>query len=396
MGLIQVLVVAGLVGMISVAIASLLTSSLRGQRAIEVRDAVRFMETEILIHLAQQAACTASLRNLNPKSPGTAVSLLKRADDSTYVTVGDLVQNQMLKLSQMNLSLFTPDHASAPLQGKSKLFLTFEPLGDPVGPKIFTREITLATTINLSDQLTSCSAISSSGSQYWLASPFVMNAIYTAVDAVGIGTNSPAARLDVAGEVKFGNSNSSCDASREGQQRYNSTSKKMEACDGTTWRPMSGSAASGGMFWVRAGSTFPSCPSGFEQIAQCVGTACAGFIFPSGNFVTESGASQMVWMRSWGSPGNAIGPSYALNTTICRQGSQPIHWVRAGSTFPSCPSGFEQVAQCVGTACAAFFFPWGGYLTEYGYSQMIWMDIEGSPGASVGPNYASNTSICHR
>lgn len=52
---------------------------------------------------------------------------------------------------------------------------------------------------------------------------------------VGIGTAAPTARLDVAGEVKFGNTSSVCDATSEGQQRYNSSTKKMEFCNGTSW-----------------------------------------------------------------------------------------------------------------------------------------------------------------
>jgi trimeric autotransporter adhesin len=52
---------------------------------------------------------------------------------------------------------------------------------------------------------------------------------------VGIGTTSPAAKLDVAGEVKFGNSASTCNPSNEGQQRYNSSTKNMEFCNGTAW-----------------------------------------------------------------------------------------------------------------------------------------------------------------
>lgn len=51
----------------------------------------------------------------------------------------------------------------------------------------------------------------------------------------GVGTTSPAAKLDVAGEVKFGNTSSTCNATNEGQQRYNSTLKLMEFCNGTTW-----------------------------------------------------------------------------------------------------------------------------------------------------------------
>lgn len=53
---------------------------------------------------------------------------------------------------------------------------------------------------------------------------------------VGIGTMSPAARLDVQGEIKVGNTSSTCNVTNEGQQRYNSTLKAMEFCNGTTWR----------------------------------------------------------------------------------------------------------------------------------------------------------------
>ncbi len=55
---------------------------------------------------------------------------------------------------------------------------------------------------------------------------------------VGIGTTSPTAKLDVVGEIKFGNSSSSCTAGTEGQQRYNSTSKQMEFCNGSTWKSL--------------------------------------------------------------------------------------------------------------------------------------------------------------
>lgn len=76
---------------------------------------------------------------------------------------------------------------------------------------------------------------------------------------VGIGTTAPAAKLDVAGEVKFGNSGSLCSASNEGQQRYNSTSKRMEFCDGTQWIAFGGRT---------------SCPTGFTLIGT-VGSADA-------------------------------------------------------------------------------------------------------------------------
>lgn len=75
---------------------------------------------------------------------------------------------------------------------------------------------------------------------------------------VGVGTASPTARLDVAGEVKFGNTSSTCNATNEGQQRYNSSSKNMEFCNGTGW--------------MAYGTSRVSCPAGFTLIGTA-GTA---------------------------------------------------------------------------------------------------------------------------
>jgi hypothetical protein len=52
---------------------------------------------------------------------------------------------------------------------------------------------------------------------------------------VGVGTEVPQAKLDVRGEVRFGNSSSDCNKTNEAQQRYNSSSQLMEFCDGKSW-----------------------------------------------------------------------------------------------------------------------------------------------------------------
>ncbi len=44
-----------------------------------------------------------------------------------------------------------------------------------------------------------------------------------------------ASSIEVSGEIKLGNSSTACSASNEGAQRYNSTSKVMEFCNGTSW-----------------------------------------------------------------------------------------------------------------------------------------------------------------
>lgn len=63
---------------------------------------------------------------------------------------------------------------------------------------------------------------------------------------VGIGTTNPQMALDVAGAIRMAGAAVSCAAAVEGSQRYNSTSKKMEFCDGSNWVQMAtGSGGAG-------------------------------------------------------------------------------------------------------------------------------------------------------
>ena len=90
---------------------------------------------------------------------------------------------------------------------------------------------------------------------------------------VGIGTSAPEAKLDVAGEVKVGSTGVGCSAANEGSQRYNSTSKIMEFCNGTSWNPVGGGSFPGNYCVFTSSS---SCPSGWIQ------RAFGGFIWAYG------------------------------------------------------------------------------------------------------------------
>ncbi|MBL7671129.1 MAG: hypothetical protein JNM39_11660 [Bdellovibrionaceae bacterium] len=52
---------------------------------------------------------------------------------------------------------------------------------------------------------------------------------------IGVGTTTPAATLDVAGDVKVGNSSATCSATTKGSIRYNNTTNVLEFCNGTAW-----------------------------------------------------------------------------------------------------------------------------------------------------------------
>jgi uncharacterized protein (TIGR02145 family) len=52
---------------------------------------------------------------------------------------------------------------------------------------------------------------------------------------VGIGTNTPVAKLEVAGSIKIANTTDTCDAAHTGTFRYDPISGQSYLCDGTRW-----------------------------------------------------------------------------------------------------------------------------------------------------------------
>ncbi len=53
---------------------------------------------------------------------------------------------------------------------------------------------------------------------------------------VGIGILNPTSKLDVAGEIKIGNSGLGCTTAREGSLRFNAAEKFFELCDGSSFK----------------------------------------------------------------------------------------------------------------------------------------------------------------
>ncbi len=102
---------------------------------------------------------------------------------------------------------------------------------------------------------------------------------------VGIGVTNPAAKLDVAGEIKFGNTASTCNATNEGQQRYNSTLKRMEFCNGTAWSDMSAPMVPTGAVIA---FDLTSCPTGWSEYTPAYGRVVRG-IDKSGSSIDPSG-----------------------------------------------------------------------------------------------------------
>ncbi len=52
---------------------------------------------------------------------------------------------------------------------------------------------------------------------------------------LGVGISTPAASLEVAGDVKVGNSSATCSNATKGSIRYNNATSVLEFCNGTSW-----------------------------------------------------------------------------------------------------------------------------------------------------------------
>ncbi|MCB0347697.1 MAG: hypothetical protein KDD37_02630 [Bdellovibrionales bacterium] len=90
---------------------------------------------------------------------------------------------------------------------------------------------------------------------------------------VSIGHSSPQAKLDVDGSVRLSDDATACSGANEGAQRYNSTAKEMQFCNGTVWGDLApkgtlcGGVDDGGAGAYCKGTFDPSssCPSNYTR-----------------------------------------------------------------------------------------------------------------------------------
>jgi hypothetical protein len=63
---------------------------------------------------------------------------------------------------------------------------------------------------------------------------------------LGVGTTTPEAMMQIAGELMLGNTSLGCTGTTEGAIRYNATSDILQLCDGTSWGSVSSGGGGGG------------------------------------------------------------------------------------------------------------------------------------------------------
>jgi hypothetical protein len=184
---------------------------------------------------------------------------------------------------------------------------------------------------------------------------------------VGIGTTTPAAALDVAGDVKVGNSSASCSATNKGSIRYNNATSVLEFCNGSNWNLVQAAACSDAtpnafLFLDQANQTMTTQIT--SNIVQLSGINCtvpvsiSGVGAPQFQICSDSGCSSVI--QGWtSSPSSIVSGQYlqVRQTSDVAGGATTQATIIAGTTasiWSISTAGGDCVSTTppVGTVCA--------------------------------------------
>jgi Tfp pilus assembly major pilin PilA len=253
--LVEIMVAAGMIGGIALALMQMQKNATRTSSEFEGKMDIAGIQNEIQQILAVPENCLQTFVGKNAVSAVNTVNAIKFKNTSGVFV--DKYKNKALdpnvrygsgiiKIEDYSLSDAANDVAVA-TDGTTHLLIRFYK-GKLAGVSS-TKKITLKVQVNASNIIIGCVVLSNS-SEIWTRSTTAPANIFYSAGKVGIGTNAPMGNLDVVGvtqtdEVLFvpiaTPGAAVCAASQEGKQRYNSTIKNMEFCDGVTWKTFGGS-----------------------------------------------------------------------------------------------------------------------------------------------------------
>ncbi|MDG0816867.1 beta strand repeat-containing protein [Bdellovibrio svalbardensis] len=248
--------------------------------------------------------------------------------------------------------------------------------------------------------------------------------IYYNTGKVGIGTTTPATKLDVAGSVRVSDDSTTCSSAIAGAIRFSSTTSLLETCNGSSWVSFMGAAIPGGSVVVMA-----SCPTGWTDngstgagtgYATCNGTSCRMCQSPTDASLIS--ASSIMLMENcptgWSNLGQGIGTAMAgydgINFSSCQSPASATSLPMGVRTImATCPSSWNDLgptgtgtslATCGGSACRVCETPGTSYPLHFvgasgGTTSIgLGMTIRGGAGGSIsggagGVSIAGGTPI---
>lgn len=239
---IEVLVVFGLIAIVASGIASLMVSGMKQQKGLQAKDQQREVTAEIRYLLNSKVACANSFGGPpnNPTGTGFTVNTIRDSSVAPGVpkfTVNTNDKTGLLRFEEFRVSNFVVDPTNTNL-GTAELQVKLSKVGDTgtvrdVRPDI----IMLKVMRNAPGFIIECFSIGGKNEALWQIGTNLSDIYYNGGN-VGIGTMTPAARLDIQGGIKLSNDVTACSAANEGTLRYNAVQKFMEFCNSTAWQPV--------------------------------------------------------------------------------------------------------------------------------------------------------------
>ena len=225
-------ITGGIIGIMALAGLKLFDNQSKAQKTVEKNYEVSSEVEQIRSILSLPDNCTATFSGQPPE--GGTTQHIKKEVNGTFENLIAVDQSLPSGIKVLNYTLTRTSSTLA--SNETNLKIVFS-RGKGTLKEDVIRFVRIVYVLNASNNIMTCHSVVTDTS-FWKASPVDATNIYYSAGRVGVGTLDPVARLDVAGQIKIGGLGT-CNAPNEGSLAYDSTSKSMKFCDGTTWRSVS-------------------------------------------------------------------------------------------------------------------------------------------------------------
>lgn len=200
LGLVEVLVSVALIGITGLALTDMMMIMIKSQRSVKATDAMRELAMEIRSTLSDNLSCVNTFNGQNLTLGSVTVTTVRDGGNNIKYSSGVNYIGGLLKIKNLVLNSFVPD--LNPNVGKAKLLIFADKTGEQIGSTTTYQILSVQLELDAAKNIIKCKTIGGGGESFWLSSTVSPNDIYYTLGNVGIGSNNPVHRLDVAGSIR--------------------------------------------------------------------------------------------------------------------------------------------------------------------------------------------------
>ena len=267
----EVVVTAGLIGVISLIVINLTKQSARSAKTLETNTEIITVLNEMRAILSDPAQCKKTFETIN------AANTIDAVDSLIYTNKAGLdinkfetqARNPNVRYGQGKLRIIsyslsdTSTDVNVAAEETTNLVVRFDRGAGVQGQRNINKNIKLWVDVNGTGEVIECRALSATSNLIWTRSNINQNDIFYSGGQVGVNIADPtdgfhfdvqgssrvaeklvvgdtnlvadSARVVINGELKLGQTTLNCNPQNEGSMRYDSVIKKMQFCNGTIW-----------------------------------------------------------------------------------------------------------------------------------------------------------------